>query len=111
VTHIRHSRDLGEGQRRNLGSRNHKAAALVGEILRSDLHHLGDNPLRLLDDTPRTDLDARSADGHRTRVERAVPGLDQFRVSLHDVDIFDWHLQRVGGNLRQHGRLPVTLAH
>jgi len=37
--------------------------------------------------------------------------LDQFGVSLHDVDIFDRNLQRVGGNLRQHSRVPVTLAH
>jgi len=40
-----------------------------------------------------------------------VPGLDLFRVSLHDVDILYRHLQGVGGNLCQHSRVPVTLAH
>ncbi len=40
-----------------------------------------------------------------------MPRLNLFRVALHDVDILYWHLQGIGGNLCQHGRVPVTLAH
>ena len=39
-----------------------------------------------------------------------MAGLDLLRVALHNVDILDRHLQRVGGDLREHGRVSVTLA-
>jgi hypothetical protein len=40
-----------------------------------------------------------------------VAGLDLLCVALHNVDVLDRHLQDIGGDLRQHGRVPVTLAH
>src|SRR5690348_12062974 len=40
-----------------------------------------------------------------------VAGLDLPRVALHDVDVRNRHLQDIGGDLRQRGRMPVTLAH
>jgi hypothetical protein len=111
VTDIGHPRDFGESERRHPRSGNDKAAAFIGEVLGRHLHHLGGDLLRLLDDASGTDVDGRSADRHRTRIERAVPGLDLLRVALHNVDVLDRNLQDISGDLRQRSRMPVTVAH
>ena len=40
-----------------------------------------------------------------------MAGLDLARVALHDLDVLDGKLKRVGGDLRQHRRMAVALTH
>jgi len=64
VAQIRHSCDFGEKQRLNVRSGNRKTAAVKGDVLSGDLHHLRCNLFRLLDNAAGTDVDSGSADRH-----------------------------------------------
>ena len=111
MAQISHSRGPGERQRLDVCPGDGKTTAVECNVLGGDLHHLRCDLFCLLDNAPGANMDSGSADRHRTRIEGAVAGLDLLRVALHDVDILDRHLQHIGGDLRQRGRVPVTLAH
>src|ERR1700722_18245035 len=106
-----HARDFRESHRRNVGSRYAEAACLVGDILFVHLQQARSDALCLVDNPFCTDVNARSTNGHRARVEGTVAGLNLPRIPLHNVDILDWHLHDIGGDLCQRRDVAMTLTH
>src|SRR5262249_60472095 len=80
------------------------------EILIVVLHHMSGDLLGFRYDASGANVDARASDRHGSRVERPVPGLNLPRISLNDLYVLHRHLQHIGSDLCERGRVTMALA-
>src|SRR6202171_6577057 len=111
MTDVSHSGHLGESDGRDIGAGDGETARAIGDVLFVHFHHARSDLLCLRDNPERRDVDAGPADSHRARIEGAVARLHLSCVALHHVNIFDRHLQDIGGDLRKRSLVAVALAH